>query len=513
MTTLVERIAWVGAAGAMLGAAPSWRAVAAQQAHADSVSIRIVDLDLRSAVQSLAQYVDRPVIFSAAATNARVTLETPHPVPKPQVLEYLKGLLDSENMDLVADSTGLYRVRPRAPARKIEALNTGNAGQSAAPTSRQESALDLFVIRLKHARASDVAAVVNALYGRASAGGDAMTRQPTLQQQLQQYQVSAATQTPAPITNPSATQPSPLSPPFAPNGRQSPLSPDATIIADAATNSLMIRASRQDFDLIHAAVAQLDIRPLQVIIEVMIAEVRRDRELSFGIDAALGATKVKGTNSTIDGSSTGLDLGDFALHVMGFREYTIDATLRAAASRGDARIVSRPILLAANNEDAAILVGSQRPFVQVSRSLPTDVPSRDQVVEYRDVGTKLTVRPTISADGYVMLQVTQEVNEATAETQFDAPIISTRSIQTRLLVRDGQTAVLGGLTDRERNTQKEGIPILSALPIIGGFFGHASNSSTETELFVFLTPRVLKTDEDADRATAPLKQKADRVNP
>ena len=127
----------------------------------------------------------------------------------------------------------------------------------------------------------------------------------------------------------------------------------------------------------------------------------------------------------------------------------IDATIRTAQSRGQLEIVSRPVLVASNNTEARLLVGSQRPFVQVSRSLPTDVPSRDQVVQYRDVGTKLLVRPTINQDGYVSLLIQQEINAATNEVQFDAPVISTREASTQLLVRDGQTIVIGGLKDQQ----------------------------------------------------------------
>ncbi|MGH7656880.1 MAG: type II secretion system protein GspD, partial [Gemmatimonadales bacterium] len=181
----------------------------------------------------------------------------------------------------------------------------------------------------------------------------------------------------------------------------------------------------------------------------------------------------------------------------------IDATLRMAQSRGDVHIISRPVILASNNTEAQLLVGSQRPFIQVSRSLPTDAPSRDQVVQYKDVGTKLTVLPTINQDGYVSLVLRQEINAATSETQFDAPVISTREASTQLLVRDGQTIVIGGLQDEQRDRNQSGIPLLSQIPIIGGLFGSASRRSSETELYLFLTARILRTDEDADRVTTP----------
>ena len=89
-------------------------------------------------------------------------------------------------------------------------------------------------------------------------------------------------------------------------------------------------------------------------------------------------------------------------------------------------------------------------------SLPTDNTARDQVVQYEDVGTKLTVLPTISPDGYVGLEVSQEVNDATSEVAFDAPVISTRSVQTTLLIKDGETVALGGLTDTQREVSQGG---------------------------------------------------------
>src|SRR5207247_143684 len=203
-------------------------------------------------------------------------------------------------------------------------------------------------------------------------------------------------------------------------------------------------ASQVDFDVLQQGVAQLDIRPLQVLIEVMIVEARHDRSFSFGSDLFLPPQSVDKGNGTVDASNLGGGLGDLVIHLMNLGHAEIDATLRAAASKGEVQIVSRPVLLASNNTEARLLVGSQVPFVQVSRSLPTDTPTRDQVVQYRDVGTKLTVRPTINQDGYVSLLIQQEVNQATSEVAFDAPVISTREAATQGLVDDGQTIVSGG---------------------------------------------------------------------
>jgi len=455
----------------------------------DSVSIRLIDADIRAAVQALAPYLDRPVVFGAMSA-AHVTLQTPAPVPRRDVVTLLKGVLESQNFELVADS-GLYRVQQKAAPRPVAASQTKQRGDTV------QGPVELYVIRVKHARAADVAATVNALFGRASALGEVGDPPSTLSEQLQQTQLPPPTRAP----------PSQAVPGVA--GKAASFTGEVTIVPDARSNSLLIRANPSDFALIDAAVKELDVRPLQVLIEVLIAEVRRDRSFSFGLGGVLDATKVPGGNATVDGTQGGLGLGDLVLHIMTLGSTQLEATLAAAAAHGDVSIMSRPVLIAANNESATINVGSQRPFVQVSRSLPTDVATRDQVVQYKDVGTKLTVHPTISADGYVMLEVTQEVNNATSETQFDAPIISTRSVQTQLLIKDGQTIVLGGLRDKQSDVNSGGIPILSSIPLLGGLFGHTSHQTTQTELMLFITPHVIRTDVAADSLTIPLKKRAE----
>jgi len=481
------------AVAAMIGAPSGSRAQRVDSPispSGDSVRVRLVDVDLRAAIQSLAPYLDRPVVFSGI-TGTRVTLETPTPVPREEVIRLLRGVLESQGMELAPDS-GLYRVRQRVIAAATDA--------TAAPRApRLEGAVQLFAIHLRHARAADVAATVNALYGRAAAIGEIGAKPQTLGDQLKETQIPVGQ-----VAVPGAVA--------AVAGRAAVLSGDITIVPDPRSNSLLIRATQSDFDLIKAAVDELDIRPLQVLIEVMIAEVRRDRSFSFGVDASTKATGIRGTKdatASASQSSEGIT-GDFVGKVMNLGSIGLTATLTAAAAKGDVRILSRPVIIAANNEEAQILVGSQRPFVQVSRSLPTDAATRDEVVQYKDVGTRLVVRPTISPDGYVVLDVTQEVNNATNEVAFNAPVISTRSVQTQLLIKDGQTVALGGLRDRQRDNNQGGIPVLSSIPLIGGLFGHTSRSTNETELFLFLTPRVIRTDAEADSLTTPMLRQAEK---
>ncbi|HEV8446142.1 MAG TPA: secretin N-terminal domain-containing protein [Gemmatimonadaceae bacterium] len=477
------------------------------QAPSDSVTIRIVATELRSAVQIMQQYLDRPVIFAGATAGPQVTLETPHPVPRADVVRYLRGLLDAQGYELVSDTaSGTYRARLKemSPASRSAAPATTGF----APAARPQATMELFVIALKHARAADVASNVNTLFGRGTFGQIQNTSQSrTLADELRANQMPPLD---AGTLSPSS---SPAS-----GGRPATLTGDITIVPDPHANSLLIRANRADFDLIKSIVDQIDVRPPQALIEVLIVEAQRDRSFSLGLQAAADDVSLSHRGGAALGSgalSPGSGgLGDFTLKVMGLGGLNLDATIGVAAGRGDVRIISRPVVLTANDEQAEVVVGSQRPFVQVSRTLPaSDVGIRDEVVQYKDVGTRLRVRPTISIDGTVQLDVSQEVSNATTETQFNAPVISTRSVRTDLIVHDGQTIVLGGLTDREHDVQSEGVPFFSSIPLIGGFFGRHSRSTTETELFIFLTPRVIRSDDDAERLTSPLRDRAEKIKP
>jgi len=462
-------------------------ALAAQDTSAvrlanDSISVRFIETDIRAVIQALGQYLAKPVLVGPIQP-VRVTLQTPGPVDRQRLLALLRGLVESQNLDFVEDSS-YYRIGPKAAEQP-----------SKGPAVRTDSGpVQLFVIRLRHARASDVAATVNQLFGGTGAfSGQTGLSAGTLSDELRRNVVP-----PAGAQTPQAQA----------AARQSALAGSVTIVPDELTNSLLVRASERDFDVIKEAVDQLDIRPLQVLIEVLIVEARHDRSFSLGADLFVPPQSVDKGDGTAGGQVNGGGLGDLVITLMNLGRANIDATLRAAASRGEVEIVSRPVLLASNNQEARFLVGSQRPFVQVSRSLPTDAPQRDQVIQYRDVGTKLTVRPTINQDGYVSLLIQQEINQATSEVQFDAPVISTREAVTQVLVKNGQTIVIGGLRDQEKDVTQGGVPILSGIPLLGGLFGHADRKTNQTELYLFLTPRILKTDADADSVTAPRLQRS-----
>jgi general secretion pathway protein D len=447
----------------------------------DSIAIRFVDTDLRAVVQALGRYLPKPVVVAGLPGN-RVSLETQGPVSRATVATLLRGLIESQGL-LFQEDSAFIRIGPKPEGQSDGRTDGRSVGQM------DTALVQLFVVRLKHARAADVAATVNLLFGGSGEfSGRSGLGSGTLSDELRRQAVPP---TDRPTVRPSDRPTAALSGPV-------------TIVPDELTNSLLMRASVRDRDVILAAVEQLDIRPLQVLIEVLIVEARRSKDFSVGTSLFLPPQHIKGDkDGTIGGQTQGAGLGDLVLRLLNLGRADIDATISASESQGNVKIVSRPVLLASNNTEASFLVGSQRPFVQMSRLLPTDNNNQDRVVQYRDVGTRLRVRPTINQDGYVSLVIQQEINAATNEVAFDAPVISTREAQTQVLVRDGQTIMLGGLQDQQRDRTRSGVPVLSGLPLVGPLFGSATHNDNQTELYLFITPRILRTDEDADRVTAP----------
>jgi len=448
-----------------------------------TILVDFQDVDLRSVITALAEAGNLNVSYGEIPSR-RVTLRLREPIAKADVLPLLKSFVQSNGLHVVQEEKFI----------RLEA-DVGRTGGSVASSGQNDTAqaneARIYVHRLKHVRAAKLAATLQAIFGSAPTSQTAPALGArSLSQQLTANQMPRATSDSVKPTKLSVT-------PATPAGLPGVLHDKVQIVSDETTNALVIHAQPGDYEIVRRAIDALDLRPLQVLIEVLIAEVRHTSELDLGVSATstLEPPNAASIGPLISSTST----ADLIIRLSKSATFDINVAVRALQTRGEVRILSRPVLLAQNNQEAKILVGSQRPFVQVFRSLPTDAGVRDQVVQYKDVGTSLTILPTINADGYVNLQVAQEVSTATTEVQFGAPIISTREASTHLFVRDGQTAVLGGLVDREQDRTRSGIPWLSALPIAGHLFGYTTESRSSTELFLFVTPHIVDADDELDR--------------
>jgi general secretion pathway protein D len=437
------------------------------------ILIDFQDVDLRTVITALAEAGGLNVSYGDIPPR-RTTLRLHQPIAKVEVLPLLKSVAATNGLQVIQEERILRLQMDDARSQASPAAKT-----VALPESR------LFVYRLRHARAPKLASTLQAIFG--SAGSQSQPSSSVLPTrngaQLAATTTDSTKGAPARSANVAVSISATLRAPI-------------HIVSDETTNSLVIHAIESDYEIVRQAIEALDLRPRQVLIEMLIAEVRHSSDLDLGIAARARREDDPGpgAGSPIGSSST----ADLILRLTTNAAFDINVALHALQSRGDVRIISRPVLLAQNNQEAKILVGSQRPFVQVFRSLPTEAAVRDQVVQYKDVGTSLTILPTINADGYVDLQLAQEVSTATTEVQFGAPVISTRETSTHLLVRNGQTAMLGGLVDRTQESSHTGLPFLAAIPLAGHLFGSAVASRATTELFLFLTPRIVESDSDVD---------------
>lgn len=272
-----------------------------------------------------------------------------------------------------------------------------------------------------------------------------------------------------------------------------------TIVANTPTNALVIRTAPPNYPLLRETIDALDTRPAQVLFEVTIAEVALGKGTEFGVDWS--AINAGGDVEGRFGSTAIPDTGSRSavLRLIHLDGTAVHALLRTIATKSDVHVLSTPEILAANNREATILVGSKVPFISSTR-LGNDI-SIDRAVQYQDVGTKLSIIPTINDDGYVSVQLLQEVSSLTQQTvtaALSAPVISTREASTRAILRDGQTVVIAGLIGETRQNATEGIPLLMDIPFLGALFRRQTVTRARTELAIFVTPYVVRTDADAD---------------
>ncbi len=198
---------------------------------------------------------------------------------------------------------------------------------------------------------------------------------------------------------------------------------------------------------------------------------------------------------------------------------SIAATLNALQQHTQIKVVSAPKLLVLNNQTAALQVGDEVPIsTGTATGLSSSTAAIVSTIEYKDTGVILKITPRVNASGVVQLDVSQEVSQVstpttTSSAQQQSPTISTRRIATTVAVRDGEVIALGGLFSDQKTVDRNGIPILSQIPVVGALFGTHTINHQRTELIVLLKPHVLSSDDDARAITDELRQKLKTLEP
>ncbi|NJM26102.1 MAG: type II secretion system secretin GspD [Bacteroidia bacterium] len=290
------------------------------------------------------------------------------------------------------------------------------------------------------------------------------------------------------------------------------------IQADPASNSLIITAPEPQYRQMRAVIDRLDQRRAQVFVESLIAEVNSDRAAEFGIQwqGALGKNGDKnigllGTNFGAGGNNiislaTGAAAGtvspgkgiNFGLARETNGVYVLGFLARFLESTGDGNVLSTPNLLTLDNEEAKIVVGQNVPFVtgQFTNTGASGGGATNpfQTIERKDVGLTLRVKPQISENGTVRLQIFQEVSSVQASSVNSASglITNKRSIESNVIVEDGGIIVLGGLLSDEFSGNQEKVPGVGDVPFFGNLFKSEARTRRKTNLMVFLRPLVVR---------------------
>jgi len=292
---------------------------------------------------------------------------------------------------------------------------------------------------------------------------------------------------------------------------------DATIQIDPESRSLIVVTDEETHSEVAKVIDNLDHPKPQVLIRVVFIEVSLDKSLDVGVEGSytfkignsglLSGTAATSGSSILGASSVQTLFGLGQQTTGSFMRLASDnwaATLTALSNRGNLHVLSRPTIMARNNQEAVIVVGQEVPFV--TNSQITSTGQTINTIQYQDVGIILRVTPFISSDKSVEMIVAPEISAVSNQTvkisdTVSAPIIDKRSAETVVVTPNGQTVVIAGLMQKQQQTNVQKIPILGDVPILGFPFRHTVKSETRSELLIFLTPYIVENPRAIKQAT------------
>ena len=351
---------------------------------------------------------------------------------------------------------------------------------------------------------------------------------------------AAPGQAPVPVPTPAPVTPQPPGAPRPPTGAPQAAKPEEQlrIVADPATNSLIVYGTAQEFQNVKNILKDLDIVPRQVLLDVLVAEVTLKNSENFGIEYEIfkGNTSIFGqtfnsggavrsgilpqvpTTTDSTGAAIASALTPFGSGISGIigRSNSVRAFINALATDSRVKILSSPSVLATDNRPARIQVGSEEPIPtgQLVALVGASSPSSSTSIQYRNTGRIVTIIPQVNSQGLVNLQILAEVSQRGANVLVGTdsfPAFDTRQAETTAVVQDGDTLAIGGIIADNRSRSRTGIPYLMDLPWIGRFFGSTADTLDRTELIMLITPHVIRSRDQAEQITEDFKKSLSTV--
>lgn len=371
----------------------------------------------------------------------------------------------------------------------------------------------LYIYRVQNSRARDLVKTINTTFGIGGGTASSDNSDPF----APEPRSSSTSEQSGPGRQPPLPPPPPPPTASAPDTGSSGLK--VRISADELNNAVVVFGSAHDYAILEDALRKLDVPPVQVMIEAAITEVGLNDALRYGVQWNFQTGQ---SNFALGEGSTSSPTRVFP----GFSYFysnanDISATLNALEQRTTVKVVSAPKLMVLNNQTAALQVGDQVPVLAqqvtpLGGGASTGNLLSANTVEYRDTGVILKITPRVNASGGVLLDVSQEVSDVqtTRTGVANSPTITTRRVATTVSVQDGQVIALGGLFRDSKSFGKNGVPILSRVPVLGGLlFGNNDNTQKRTELIILIKPHVLRTPDDLTAITEELRAKIQTIEP
>lgn len=284
------------------------------------------------------------------------------------------------------------------------------------------------------------------------------------------------------------------------------------VVADEIKNSLVITATAAEYKRVKQVLYRIDTEGTQILLEATIAEVTLNDNLKFGVRYFL-----KNKNQTITEGSTLLTSGlppAVTAAAAGLQYFlntpNLQVVMNALSAVTNVSVVSSPSLMVAENKRATLQVGNEVPIITQQQQSTTAVSAIVNSVSYRSTGVILAITPRLSDDGKVFLEIEQEVSDAvntTTSTTTGSPTIQQRRVKTTVSVNDGETILLAGLMQDKATRDREQIPLLGTIPLIGNAFKSKNDLIERTELLISITPQVIRSRMQLDDVTAEYRDK------
>ena len=380
------------------------------------------------------------------------------------------------------------------PSYQVRGIESINAILVTAPASRgfdeisrwvqildadsQEQAEQLFVYKVKNLVALELAETLSNVFEEED-------------EQLEVRNEEAAGEGSQPLLSPGETEES--LPELTETGTAVSADLTVKIVADEATNSLLIRSTARDYRQLLTTINQLDAVPLQVMVNAVIAQITLTNATRFGVDWSRIANSTAADPISTDTSTTFVPNLGGLMFTKGFLDGSarVEATLEAIAVNNDVRLLARPSLTVINNQEGEIQIGAEVP-VEAGQAIGSGGVSTTNI-QYRPTGIELYITPQINDDGIVNLiirQVLSSVDNGSSGVNNN-PVFNNQEISTTVVVRNGENVVLGGLIQTDDELLNTGIPMLNRLPGVGKLFSYQQENQERRELFIVLRPEII----------------------